>query len=1022
MRTECLRVESSPMAATRARPAASVIIPAFNAARTLDRALRSVAAQVRSDWEAVVVDDGSADGTAELAAAWAGRDPRVRLVRRPNGGASAARNTGVAHARADWLVFLDADDTLTPDHLRRLLARTEGAGVVVCGWTRRAEDGRRLGSKSAPRMDRAALRHASRWTPVAIHAALVRRDAVQRAGGFDETLRTHEDWDLWLRLARSPLRWAVEPRRLATYWDSAGSLTKDPVTMSADYRTVLERSRRPDPRLPDGGAVLEPLAASNRLADASLWSACLALASGLGVRTALDCLPGPFDAPWDLAEAGGAMVEGWAVGAGVAGVKVVDEAERAGAEVAAFAEALEARERRPGLAYGLVKVFEREALRIGDYSGQVRLSRTAGVTVGPGSLLRDVPTPGAIDSVVFRIAHARPRSRFMFEAPAYGPVLPAAAARDALTAWTAAKLAPLTRKGASGARRAAARLERPARRLRGALRRFGPAAPTAPDTTGEAQHASAGPVRAPEAASAREAARAEAARRLPPPPSDPGAPAPEPDAWQPDLRSAWDAFFAAAADPWGYDTPYEEVKYRRTAEMTPPGVGRALEIGCAEGRFTVRLAARCTRLRALDVSAVALARAGERCAAAGAANVEFVVGDVFHEPIEGRYDLVTCSEMLYYLGAREDLEPLLRKLRDALEPGGHLLHAHAFELGDDPGRTAMDWRTPFGGQAIHDALKATPGLELVRSLRTELYVVDLFRRTGGGAPTAPPQVEHAPLGAPLEPRVARHVVWNGAVRTRADAEAEPAAAAPVLMYHRIAEDGPDALAPYRTSPAAFEHQLRFLRRRGFHSLSPEAWDAAARSPLPLRGRPVMITFDDAYVDFAEAAWPILERNGFTAHVFAPTDKVGGAADWDAGYGEPAPIMDWPEIRALAARGVTFGSHLASHTRADLLDTATLLEEAARSRALLERAVGRPVRTVAPPFGAVDARTAQVLRQAGFTRLFLAHGGAARPYGPPLATPRIEVRGDDDIEAFAAKLGRLDEPPSAADVPGAEARA
>jgi len=99
---------------------------------------------------------------------------------------------------------------------------------------------------------------------------------------------------------------------------------------------------------------------------------------------------------------------------------------------------------------------------------------------------------------------------------------------------------------------------------------------------------------------------------------------------------------------------------------------------------------------------------------------------------------------------------------------------------------------------------------------------------------------------------------------------------PILMYHRIAEDGPAALAPYRVAPAQFERQLAYLRRHGYRTISLEEWQQAlAARDGRIDDRVVAITFDDAYRDFLSEAWPRLRHYGFNATLFVPTDHVGG---------------------------------------------------------------------------------------------------------------------------------------------------
>ena len=95
----------------------SVVIPAHNAEETIAKTLQSLLAQTLLNWEAIVVDDGSVDRTVEVIKAVASQDSRIRVVSQSNMGVSAARNTGIHLAQSDWLLFLDADDWIAPDHL-----------------------------------------------------------------------------------------------------------------------------------------------------------------------------------------------------------------------------------------------------------------------------------------------------------------------------------------------------------------------------------------------------------------------------------------------------------------------------------------------------------------------------------------------------------------------------------------------------------------------------------------------------------------------------------------------------------------------------------------------------------------------------------------------------------------------------------------------------------------------------------------------------------------------------------------
>ena len=115
----------------------SVVIPALNAAATIDETIRSLVAQKFKAWEAIIVDDGSTDTTPDRARDWLSRDARVRYIRQENQGASAARNAGIAIATFDWLLFLDADDWIHPKHLHwltRKLRSDPTLDIVYGGW------------------------------------------------------------------------------------------------------------------------------------------------------------------------------------------------------------------------------------------------------------------------------------------------------------------------------------------------------------------------------------------------------------------------------------------------------------------------------------------------------------------------------------------------------------------------------------------------------------------------------------------------------------------------------------------------------------------------------------------------------------------------------------------------------------------------------------------------------------------------------------------------------------------------
>ncbi|TIR55026.1 MAG: methyltransferase domain-containing protein, partial [Mesorhizobium sp.] len=209
-----------------------------------------------------------------------------------------------------------------------------------------------------------------------------------------------------------------------------------------------------------------------------------------------------------------------------------------------------------------------------------------------------------------------------------------------------------------------------------------------------------------------------------------------------DRTSFWNRRFATE-DPWNYRSPYEQEKYERQLEILPAGlIGRALELACAEGHFTRQLAPRVGHLTATDISSVAVERARARCS--GQPNVDFGVLDFSAETLPGKMDLIVCSEVLYYLDDLAELRRIAKKFVEALTPGGSVVSAHAFVLRDNVERTGFDWNT-FGAQAISETLAATEGLVLERSIQTELYRIDRFRRLSPDGVATDPVIDHVPI-------------------------------------------------------------------------------------------------------------------------------------------------------------------------------------------------------------------------------------------------------------------------------------
>ena len=224
----------------------------------------------------------------------------------------------------------------------------------------------------------------------------------------------------------------------------------------------------------------------------------------------------------------------------------------------------------------------------------------------------------------------------------------------------------------------------------------------------------------------------------------------------------------------------------------------------------------------------------------------------------------------------------------------------------------------------------------------------------------------------------------------------------VLCYHALSPDWPAALS---TTPERFEEQLTWLvERRGYRGATFE--QAVTRPPAP---RTLAVTFDDGYRSVLELAKPIMDRLGIPGSIYVPTDWPGrgpmrweGIDQWLAGPHEhEMSCLGWDELRGMAADGWEVGSHTRSHPHLTRLDDARLRDELEASKAACEDGLGAPCRSIAYPYGDVDARVTAGARAAGYgVAASLPKGRFSR--GERLDWPRVGVYNADDLRRFEVK--------------------
>lgn len=190
-------------------PPISVVIAAYNVQRYVGEAVESVLTQTFSDFELVVVDDGSTDSTPAILDRYAADDSRIRIVRQRNAGMVAALNVGCGMARGPLIARLDADDVALPDRLARqvaFLCENRDHGLVGGGSIKIDRDGREIARVSYPTTDAEVRRSLASTCPFEHSAVTMRAEAIRALGGYREAFASVADYDLWLRFSE---RWCL---------------------------------------------------------------------------------------------------------------------------------------------------------------------------------------------------------------------------------------------------------------------------------------------------------------------------------------------------------------------------------------------------------------------------------------------------------------------------------------------------------------------------------------------------------------------------------------------------------------------------------------------------------------------------------------------------------------------------------------------------------------------------------------------------------------------------------------------
>lgn len=229
----------------------------------------------------------------------------------------------------------------------------------------------------------------------------------------------------------------------------------------------------------------------------------------------------------------------------------------------------------------------------------------------------------------------------------------------------------------------------------------------------------------------------------------------------------------------------------------------------------------------------------------------------------------------------------------------------------------------------------------------------------------------------------------------ASTPARPRVTVPVLMYHRVAAASTATNAVSRdltVTPRMFRDQMDWLKRNGYTAVSQATVFRAMEQGTRLPRKPVVITFDDGYVDAVDSVLPVLAADRWPATFFIITSRIGARA-----------FLTWPQLKRLDAAGMDVGSHTVGHTELPSQASASRRTELVSSRATLEKGLGHPVRWFCYPAGRYDDVSVAAVKDAGYLLAYTTQPGSVLNADARAALPRVRVRGQGSLDEFAQSM-------------------
>lgn len=215
---------------------------------------------------------------------------------------------------------------------------------------------------------------------------------------------------------------------------------------------------------------------------------------------------------------------------------------------------------------------------------------------------------------------------------------------------------------------------------------------------------------------------------------------------------------------------------------------------------------------------------------------------------------------------------------------------------------------------------------------------------------------------------------------------------PILLYHSVSDTPHGEFGPYTVSVAQLASHLDLVLERGYTPITiGQLLDQTQHGPIP--ARPVVLTFDDGFSDFAENAWPVLTRRGLSATLYVTAGCLGGRSEWLTAAKVRLPMLSGQQLRDLAVDGCEIGAHSMTHPQLDCLPSHSAYAEIRNSKDVLEQELGACVDDFAYPHGYHSRTTKDLVRAAGYRSAAAVRNALSYDNDDRFALARVTVTSD-----------------------------